>query len=76
MPYLSQVGRDRRSLRQPLKVYGPNILRDMVGAFFAEVTKAQNGNGSYTGKARPDIPSFVRQIPNLIRDYTFQETSQ
>lgn len=72
MPYLSQVGRDRRSLRQPLKVYGKPVLLEMVSAFFNEIGRTQrNEPDAYVGKARPDIPNFVRVIPALIRDWSF-----
>ena len=72
MPYLSQVGRDRRCLRPPLKVYGKPLLLEMVEAFFNAIGRAQRGESdAYVGKARPDIPNFVRTIPALIRDYSF-----
>ena len=71
-PYLSQVGRDRKVLRGALKVHPLPKLLELNGAFWKEQGKYQaDRESTYTGRARPDIPGFVHSIPNLIRDYEF-----
>lgn len=71
-PYMAAFARDRKILRDVLKVYGLPRTVEMIAAFFDEIRRAGNGDEkAWTGKARPDVPGFAHQIPNLLRDWQF-----
>lgn len=89
LPYVSVVGRDLKMLASPLRVYGLARLTLMCERFFdcqrdAIAPKEASVFGlafsekyakdeNWIGKARADVPGFLRQIPNLVKRYDFSE---
>lgn len=72
--YLMVPARDQAVLKGPLKVYGLPRLLELVEAFWSETKKAQASpdDPKYAaGRAKPNIPGFIGQIPNLLRRYKF-----
>lgn len=70
-PYMAAMARDRKIAREIIAVYGLPLACEMVEAFFREHARAAGGADSWIGKAKPDVPGFLGQIPNLIREYRF-----
>jgi len=70
--YVPAYPRDRKALKPQIKARGPDLIGEMIEAFWREQKKYQTDReNNWTGRARPDIPGFVHSIPNLIRDYEF-----
>ena len=72
--YRASFARDQKLLADLLMVHDQPMLEEMLEAFWSAVSEYRadpESKDNWIGRARLDIPGFVRQVPNLLAHYKF-----
>lgn len=66
-PYVAAVSRDRRIAQNLIGLLGLARVTEMLAAFWEELARGESNGFNPVAKAKPDVPGFLGQLPNLNR---------